>query len=74
MSSCSYPEIHAYTDHLLRHLESDGAQTARQLEVELGDVDQIGPEQVDEWLAWAINLGLVESTGGSRYNITHAGQ
>jgi hypothetical protein len=74
MSSESHPEIYANTNQLLRHLQSEGAQTARQLEVALGDIDQIGIEQIEEWLAWAIGTGFVEPTGGGRYNITDSGQ
>jgi len=74
MSSESHPEIYANTSQLLRHLQSEGAQTPRQLEVALGDVDQIGIEQIDEWLRWAIQSGFVEPTGGGRYNITDSGQ
>jgi hypothetical protein len=68
------PEIYANTHHLLRHLQSDGAQTPRQLEQALGDVDQIGSEQIDEWVKWATGSGLIEPTGGGRYNITQRGQ
>jgi predicted transcriptional regulator len=68
------PEIFANTHDLLRHLQSEGAQTARQLEQALGDVDQIGPEQIEEWIRWAIDSGFVEATGGGRYNITARGQ
>jgi hypothetical protein len=60
MSSESHPEIYTNTNQLLRHLQSEGAQTARQLEVAHGDIDQIGIEQIEEWLAWAIDTGLVE--------------
>lgn len=74
MSSQRHPEIYANTNHLLRHLQSGGAQTPRQLEVALGDIDQIGIEQIEEWLAWAIESGSVEPTGGGRYNITQSGQ
>jgi hypothetical protein len=68
------PEIHASTPLLLRHLQAAGAQTARQLEVALGDVDQIGPEQIEEWSRWATDGGLIVPTGGGRYNITARGQ
>ena len=68
------PEIHASTHLLLRHLQGAGAQTARQLEVALGDVDQIGPEQIEEWIRWATDSGIIEPTGGARYNITARGQ
>lgn len=74
MSRESHPRIYANTNPLLRHLQSEGAQTARQLEVALGDIDQIGIEQIEEWLAWAIDSGFVESTGGGRYNIAQSGQ
>jgi hypothetical protein len=74
MSSESHPEIYSNTHHLLRHLQGERAQTARQLEVALGDIDQIGIEQIEEWLAWAIDRGFVEPTGGGRYNITDSGQ
>jgi hypothetical protein len=68
------PEIFANTHDLLRHLQREGAQTARQLEKALGDVDQIGPDQIEEWIPWATDSGLVEATGGGRYNITARGQ
>ena len=68
------PEIYANTHHLLRHLQSEGAQTPRQLEQALGDVDQIGSEQIEEWVRWATNSGFIEPTGGGRWNITTSGQ
>jgi predicted transcriptional regulator len=73
-SETPQPEIHASTPLLLRHLQAADAQTARQLEVALGDVDQIGPEQIEEWIRWATDDGLIEPTGGGRYNITARGQ
>ena len=74
ISSESHPEIYANTNQLLRHLQSEGAQTARQHEAALGDIDQIGIEQIEEWLTWAIDSGFVEPTGGGRHNITQSGQ
>jgi len=68
------PEIHANTHHLLRYLQSEGARTPRQLEQALGDVDQIGSEQIEEWVRWATDSGFIEPTGGGRYNITARGQ
>lgn len=68
------PEIHANTHHLLRHLQSEGARTPRQLEQALGDVDQIGSEQIEEWVRWATDSGFIEPTGGGRYKITARGQ
>lgn len=73
-SESQQPEIYASTHVLLRHLQSEGAQTARQLELALGDVDQIGPEQIEEWIQWATESGLIEPTGGERCNITTRGQ
>jgi hypothetical protein len=72
--SDNQPEIFANTHDLLRHLQSEGAQTAGQLERALGDVDQIGPEQIEEWIRWATDSGFVEATGGGRCNITARGQ
>jgi len=43
--------------------------TARQLDVALGDIDQIRIEQIEEGLAPAIDSRLVESTGGGRCKI-----
>ena len=68
------PEIYASTPLLLRHLQAAGAQTNRQLEIALGDVDQIGSEQIEDWIRWAIDNGIIEPTGGTRYNITARGQ
>jgi hypothetical protein len=68
------PEIYASTHLLLRHLQSAGAQTPRQLEQALGDIDQIGPDQIDEWIRWASDSGIIEPTGGGRVNITERGQ
>ena len=68
------PEIYVSTDALLRHLQGAGAQTPRQLEEALGDVDQIGPDQIEEWIRWAIDGEIIEPTGGGRYNITGHGQ
>jgi hypothetical protein len=65
----SRPEVYANTDQLLRRLQSEGAQTARQLDVALGEIDQIGVEQIEEWLAWMIDSWLVKSSGGRRCNI-----
>jgi len=55
-------------------LQHEGAQTPRQLEQALGDVDQIGREQIEEWLRWAVHHGTIEPTSGGRYNITDRGQ
>jgi len=74
VNSESLPAIYGNTNQLLRHLQSAGAKTPRQLEVALGDVDQIGGEQIEEWLGWATDNGLVEPTGGGRFNITKSGQ
>jgi hypothetical protein len=68
------PEIFANTHDLLRHLQSEGAQTPHQLEQALGDIDQIEPEQIEEWIRWATDSEFVEATGGGRYNITARGQ
>jgi hypothetical protein len=68
------PEIHAQTQALLRHLQAEGASNARGLEQALGDIDQIGPDQIEQWIVWANNEGLVEPTGGNYWNITDKGQ
>jgi hypothetical protein len=73
-SESQRPEIYASTHLLLRHLQRDGAQTPRQLEQALGDVDQIGPEQIEDWIRWATDSGTIEPTGGERYNIAVRGQ
>jgi hypothetical protein len=67
------PEIFANTHDLLRGLQSEDAQTARKREQALGDVDQIGPEQIEEWIPWASDSGFGDPNGG-RYNITARGQ
>jgi hypothetical protein len=76
--SASRPAIFGSTSALLRHLQRDGAQTERQLEGALGDVDQIGPGDISEWADWAAANGTIERTPGSkalpRWNITDNGQ
>lgn len=63
---------------LLEHLYATGASTERELEVALGDVDQIGPDDIAEWATDAAEVGLVEQTAGStavrRWRITDAGR
>lgn len=70
----SRPEIYNSTPRLLRHLQKEGAQSEKQLEASLGDVDQIGPTEIADWVEWAQRDGLIESTGGGRWNITDKGQ
>jgi tetratricopeptide (TPR) repeat protein len=72
------PAIFGSTRDLLRHLQKEGAQTNRQLEGFLGDVDQIGAAEIAEWAEWAEQAGTIEPTKGStvvrRWNITDKGQ
>jgi hypothetical protein len=74
----SRPTIFSNTRDLLRHLQQEGAQTERQLEECLGDIDQIGNAEIAEWAKWAEQNNIIESTTGStavrRWNITDKGQ
>lgn len=72
------PAIYGLTTELLRHLDHAGPQTERQLEVALGDVDQIGPQEIAEWATWAYSNGtiapLTHGEAGRRWEITDKGR
>lgn len=63
---------------LLTKLFEDGAVTERQIEVAVGDEDQIEEQAVAAWAEDAAARGLIEPTAGStgtrRWNITDAGR
>lgn len=69
------PEIYASTDALLRHLcRAPAPKRPVSSRRRSGDVDQIGPDQIEEWIRWAIDGEIIEPTGGGRFNITAHGQ
>jgi hypothetical protein len=72
------PAIYGSTTALLQHLESGGAQSGRQLELALGDIDQIGPPEIAEWTRWAEQNGTIievpHDGSGRRWAITDNGR
>lgn len=72
------PAIYGSTTALLSHLQRAGAQTDRQLEVALGDIDQIGPVEIAEWTQWAErNRTIIEIPDGGcgrRWALTDTGR
>jgi hypothetical protein len=72
------PAIYGLTTELLRHLDTAGPRTERELEAALGDVDQIGQREVAEWATWACSNGtiarLAHGDRGHRWQITDKGR
>lgn len=72
------PAIYGSTTALLSHVQREGAQTERQLEVALGDIDQIGRGEIAEWTHWAQQnrtiIEIPDAGSGRRWALTDTGR